>query len=315
MPESSIEVTAEGAPPGRPQVIYVMGAGRSGSTILGVALGNYEGVFYAGEMDAWLARSGEPMLDGSQREEFWQRVRSDVPAAGELFGRQPELAIERSASLFRVHKWPARRRIRRKYRLVAQSLYDAVARAAGTMFLVDTSHYPLRARELQALTGIDLYLLYLVRDPRSVVSSFARTDVAQYKKPFLVANVYLWLTNLLSTVVFLRHPRERRMFVRYEDVVADPEGVLGDVLRRVGAPAAAPDFSALRTGIPFQGNRLIRSESIALDANASPPSPRGPLTALLQLPWTIVLGRLRPRVRRRVARRQEVVEEVRAVTQ
>ena len=29
-----------------PKVLYVLGAGRSGSTILGVALGNFEGVFF-----------------------------------------------------------------------------------------------------------------------------------------------------------------------------------------------------------------------------------------------------------------------------
>jgi len=47
-----------GRAPVRPTVIYVMGAGHSGSSILGVALGNCAGVFYAGEVDEWLLKGG-----------------------------------------------------------------------------------------------------------------------------------------------------------------------------------------------------------------------------------------------------------------
>jgi hypothetical protein len=280
----------------RPAVLYVMGAGRSGSTILGVTLGNCENVFYAGELDAWLTRSGEPQLDGDERVRFWDVVREHVPGAVELYGREPERAIDRSMSLLRVNKWRVRRRLRAPYKRVAENLYLAISSAAGTQCIVDTSHYPLRAHELQSLTGIDLYLLYLARDPRSVVASFNRTDVAQYSKSTLTTNVYLWLTNLLSVLVFLRHPRERRLFVRYEDFVRDPAAIIERILARAGLSAPAPDFSSLRTGVPFQGNRLIRSEVIALEPGERPRPARSRLTTLLQLPWTFVLARLQPRI-------------------
>jgi hypothetical protein len=278
----------------RPQVLYVMGAGRSGSTILGVTLGNCENVFYAGELDAWLARSGEPLLDDPPRARFWAEVREQVQGAPALFGRDAERAIERSMSLLRPRMWPRRRRLRAPYREVAERLYRAVSHTAGTPLIVDTSHYPLRARELQRLGGIELHLLYLMRDPRSVVASFNRKDVAQYTKATLTTNVYLWLTNLLAAWVFLRQPAERRLFVRYEDFIADPERVLGDILGQVGAERLPPDFSALRTGVPFQGNRLIRSETIALQRGAPAKRDSSAITTLLQLPWTILLSRLRP---------------------
>ena len=38
-------------------MIYVMGAGHSGSTILGVALGNCAETLYAGEVEEWLQAS------------------------------------------------------------------------------------------------------------------------------------------------------------------------------------------------------------------------------------------------------------------
>ncbi len=297
------EVTAsrsEGAdvPGGRPQVIYVMGAGRSGSTVLGITLGNCANVFYAGELDNWLVRSGAPQVESPERVRFWSSVREeleDADGASALFGNEAQRAIERSLSLFRVHKWPTRHRLRRRYRAVAEDLYRAVTRTAEVTHIADTSHYPLRARELQRIGGIDLYLLFLVRDPQHVVMSFNRDDVLQYTKSTLHTNVYLWVTHLLSLLVFMRHPRERRIFVRYEDFVVDPAGVVRQILERSRcADASLPDFTALAIGLPLQGNRVSKSQVLSLKhtTDALPPSR---VTAVLQAPLMAVLSRLRPR--------------------
>lgn len=286
-----------GGPPARPRVIYVMGAGRSGSTILGVALGNCPEVFYAGELDAWLSRGGRSQLDGAERTAFWERVLAQMDDARELFGRDAELSLERSLSILRVHRWRSRRRLRGAYRRVAAHLFEVLTDEADGRAIVDTSHYPLRARELQALSSLDLYLVYLMRDPQSVVHSFNRTDVAQYRKSTLTTNVYLWLTNLLAVLVFLRQPRERRLVVRYEDLVADPPAVLSDVLALAGLSQLPPDLAALRTGVAFQGNRLIREQVIELRRQPGPaPSVprRSAITTVAQWPWTAILSRLRP---------------------
>jgi hypothetical protein len=286
----------------RPKVIYVMGAGRSGSTILGVTLGNCANVFYAGELDAWLVRRGVPQLEDPERLRFWSGVCANVDGAAELFGNEAQRSIERSLSIFRVHKWPARLRLRASYRRVSQSLYRAIASASGATHIVDTSHYPLRAREMRQLHGVDFYLLYLVRDPQSVVASFNRHDVAQYTKSTFSTNVYLWLTNVLALSVFLRQPRERRLFVSYEELIADPLGVVADILSRVDSAAAPPDLAALRTGLPFQGNRLIRSQVISLKLDSSPPRATSRATALVQAPMMALLARLRPRAKASGAR-------------
>lgn len=278
----------------RPQVIYVMGAGRSGSTILGVTLGNCEGVFFAGELDAWLARSGEPQVQDAERTQFWETVRDRVTGAAALYGNRPQRTIERSLSLFRFRLWQDRRSLQGPYRRVSESLYEAVAAVSGAEAVVDSSHYPLRAREMQRLTGVDLYLIYLVRDPQSVVASFNRRDVAQYSKSTLTTNVYLWLTSLLSVMVFLSHPRERRLFVRYEDFVADPATVVGEIVGLAGLHPPTPDFTELHTGLAFQGNRVIRTPVIALDREPVRPGPRSRVTAALQRPCSAVIERLTP---------------------
>ena len=277
----------------RPKVIYVMGAGRSGSTILGVALGNCDGVFFAGELDKWFAREGTPRRDDLPLRSFWREVLDEVGDAQDLFAARTGW-LERSSGLLDPRKWPARRRLRARYRSVSQQLYVAVARAAQATHVVDTSHYPLRARELQALDGIDLHLLYLVRDPQSVVASLGRRDVAERRFGEPASNAYLWLTNLLSVLVFLRHPRERRLFVRHEDFVADPQRVLAQILAGAGSSSATPDLRSLRTGVPFHGNRLIGDQVVALNQLPVTAARRSLLTALAQAPWRAVFARLRP---------------------
>jgi hypothetical protein len=270
-----------------------MGTARSGSTILGIALGNCANVFYAGELGGWLGKAGVSRLDGAERERFWGSVREQVDCPPDLFGQDALLSIERSLSLVRVNRWRTRRRIGKSYRRVTEELYRAIAQTAGATHVVDTSSHPLRARELKRLDGIDLYLVYLARNPHGVVASFTQPGW-RFSKSTALTNAYLWLTSLLSVLVFLKHRRDRRIFVRHEEFVADPEHVLREILSRVDASCDLPDLTSLEPCIPFQGNRLLRSrESITLRSSESPP-PRSRVTTLLQLPWEMVLSRLRP---------------------
>jgi hypothetical protein len=281
----------------RPKVIYVMGAGRSGSTILGVALGNCDGVLFAGELDKWFSRDGAPRRDGSELAEFWatvrERVGDDADVRDVLAGRTGW--IERSSAALDPRTVRVRRRLRGRYRSVSARLYRAVADLAGVACVVDTSHYPLRARELQALDGRDggigLYLVWLVRDPHAVVASLDRRDVAERRFALGAANAYLSLTNLLCARVFARQPRARRLLVRHEQLLADPRGTLREILDLVGVRASLPDFDALTVGVPFHGNRLVCSPTVALRTAAPPPNARSPLTSALQLPWRLVLRR------------------------
>jgi hypothetical protein len=282
-------------------VVYLMGTARSGSTIVGVTLGNCSGVFYAGELGGWLPKSGVSWIAGSERERFWGTVREQVPNAAELFGEKGEealRAIELTVSLFRPKLWRARHRLRPLYRQVAEDLYRAIAHTSGATHVVDSSSHPLRARELKALEGIDLYLFFLVRDPRSVVASFtAPGQTTRFSTSIIVTNAYLWMTSLLASIVFLAHPRDRRIFVRYERFIADPETALAQILRVLDIALPPPDLGALRTGLAFQGNKILRSgEVVSLQVGEHPRARGSRITALLQLPWRAAQRLLRPAV-------------------
>jgi hypothetical protein len=280
----------------RPKVIYVMGAGRSGSTILGVSLGNCSGVFFAGELDKWLGRSGVPKLKDPPRVEFWAQVLARTSEAQELFGAGAHRHLERSSALFRAGRVSARRRLRGPYRRAMSELYASIAASAGASCVVDTSHYPLRARELQALGEIELYVLLLVRDPAAVVASFAKDDVAERQFGAATTRAYLALTYGLAAWVFLKQPRRRRLLLHYEDLLADPDGVLREVLELIGAPAEPPDPSALSTGLALHGNRLLDADVVSLQPPADSPAKEGLIGRIFTRALLGALDRLRPRV-------------------
>src|SRR5690242_16633846 len=87
----------------RPKVVYIMGAGRSGSTILGVSLGNCADLVYAGELDKWPARSGRPPAPSAEQERFWRAVHSRLDGTGEGLGPGAR-SIDRSSALFRIDR-------------------------------------------------------------------------------------------------------------------------------------------------------------------------------------------------------------------
>jgi hypothetical protein len=284
----------------RVKLAYVMGAGHSGSTILGVTLGNCDGCFYAGELEEWLLAAERPRWGAADRQAFWSAVGDRVKGAEELFGSLANRCLERSSSILRVDRWPARRRLRSSYRRVAEELILAVADVAGVECVIDTSHFPLRARELRELDAVELYLIYLVRDPREVVASNTRElsphEVAELRWRRLVMNANLWLTQLLSIGTFFSHPAERRIFVRHEQFLADPAAVTREILAMLGSDAELPDLDALVVGAPLQGNQLIRTDRVVVRRSVETRTRRDPLTSIAQAIWRPVLGRLRPAV-------------------
>src|SRR4051812_48278086 len=172
-----------------------MGSVRSGSTILGVALGNCDRVFHAGELDRWLRWCGEPAYRGPGADAFWAGIRERLQGHRDLCGDACFRCLEHSTAILRPLRRLRARRLRGRYGAFNRDLYDALAAAAGADTVVDTAHYPLRARELRRVPGIELYLVFLVRDPDAVVEAF-RTTEGKDRKRLLAANAYLLVTQL-----------------------------------------------------------------------------------------------------------------------
>ena len=65
-----------------------MGVGRSGSTILGVVLGNLQNYFFGGEMHLWIESKGVP-TERDYAIEYWKKIADKIPAREQYFPGRP----------------------------------------------------------------------------------------------------------------------------------------------------------------------------------------------------------------------------------
>jgi Sulfotransferase family len=281
-PRAAIEAAEGGST--TVHVVYIMGAGRSGSTLLGILLGNGKDVFYAGELDAWMRRGGVPNGECGGLAAFWSVV-SDRMATW-LDQPRPDFfsTLEHPRSLL------ARRRRAHQaaYRRYNRDLYRAISQVAGASVVVDSSHFPLRRWHLRGLGGVEVSTILLVRDPRTLVKAFQKP--VQKPKPTWSAALYVWVVLALSGAVYATLPRDRRIVVRYEDVLADPQESLARLARWLGTDLSGVDPDRLVPGTVFQGNRMRTQPLVRVDRSAAEAPPAGWCTKLLMTPWALAFG-------------------------
>lgn len=250
---------------GMVKVLSIVGAGRSGTTILAHLLGEIEGVASAGELRwLWERGLGERRPCGCGQEPrgcpVWSTVVDEtlaalstrVPRSGvpEVVAAQREIARRRHLPrLLRSvdgtrQDWPALELVRQATG-TALTAFAAVSRAD---VVVDTSKRPLDAAVIAGLPDVEHYVVHLVRDPRAVVHSWRRS------KSFTAAGrtrtmgtrgmaptVRRWLDNCLTAEALRRRlPPARWLHLRYEDFAADPRGCVEAIVALVGAQGAAP---------------------------------------------------------------------------
>ena len=227
------------------QVVFIMGAARSGSTLLGTLLGQAPGVFFAGELTDWPGRAGLPSVPRSIP--FWDEVRHRVavPETADQLKR----AFDHPAGMLAPFR---RHRLRADYERVTRQVLESAAAVASSPIVVDSSHYPRRVRALRRMLGPGrVCLIFMVRQPSAVARSFRATE----DKSELGIQLYLFAVGVLSWLAYLSHPRGSRAMVSYEALVDDPVGVAGTAL---GTDLTGVDPSHLIPSPLFIGNRFAR---------------------------------------------------------
>ena len=260
-------------------VIYVMGYGRSGSTILDILLNQHPDVLSGGEVGElyrWLG-AGEtcachaPIRDCA----FWRAVSEQhFAACTDALTRMA--ALQRSIESLR--NFPAlllsvngRRRVE-EYRRQVRSLFGSMALVSGRRWIVDSSksahYYTGRALALERYAGLDVRAIHLVRDPRAVGWSMMRgegsperqTRVHRPRLSFVRALGGWTVTNALACVT-ARRLRRGALRVRYEDLCVNPGAVLQGIGEFVGLDVSEvirtlEDGASLQVGHNIAGNRI-----------------------------------------------------------
>lgn len=138
-------------------------------------------------------------------------------------------------------------------------LYGLIAEETGARVIVDSSKIATNAYLMAAITDLDLYVVHLVRDPRAVAHSWRRakgpdpTGRTSLEEIGPMRSSREWLRrNAIAEICGHRLPPSRYMRVRYEDLTADPSGVIRAIRAFAGEPG---------------GDRFVDTGTVRLGSN------------------------------------------------
>jgi hypothetical protein len=239
----------------RVRVLYVVGSGRSGTTLLDNVLGTLPGYFSTGELQLiWVAlRQGSgcgcglPVAECEVWSKVIQKCREEIPWFDENLVEelvQDELRIRHTPRLLR--RLPGRLDAHPGLNHVAQvlrSVYLGAAELTNSRVIVDSSKSPAPAIMLSTLEdAIDPFIVHLVRDPRAVAYSWhSRQPTLDRHRPGEMHRLtwgrssFRWTaTNLMAERVRKRLGEGRSLLVRYEDFIRNPRATLMRITQMMG---------------------------------------------------------------------------------
>ncbi|MDQ4145952.1 MAG: sulfotransferase [Actinomycetota bacterium] len=242
------------------QILYILGRGRGGSTVLANVLGEIEGFFSAGEVrylwDPVVVRHSSCGCGAAIDEcPVWSKVLaalSDVDLERVVSWQH---AIVRESNTFRLlsqrrrYTWDALE----NYAAVTSRLYRTIQEVTGCEVIVDSSKRPSYAAFIKVLKGCDPYFVHLIRDPRaSAYSWHARSYASAHgnevtRRNALDSTIRWDLLNAGSEAVRKRAGRDSFMRLRYEDFVAAPRERVRDICSLLARPDAELPFIDERT--------------------------------------------------------------------
>jgi hypothetical protein len=243
----------------RVKVLYVVGLGRSGSTILSNSLGQVGGYFSAGELNfIWRHNVIENRLCGCGRPfrecPVWTRVMDE--AFGGMDGVDAREMMRLQASGTRTRHIPlmlsdrGRRRLAErleKFLINYRTLYEAMGSVTDSRVIVDSSKEPAHGYAMSMVPDLDFYVVHLIRDPRAAAYSWLKKkpqpdseEIEHMVRFSPTKSAALWNSWNASAEALWRHTPERYLRLRYEDFVAEPRESLKRILGLVGVTAELP---------------------------------------------------------------------------
>lgn len=261
------------------KVLYIAGAGRSGSTLLERVVGQENMFFDAGELRFfWLRGIQENQLCGCGKHlhecSYWVKIIQDITTKStpeQIRGATIlEKKLGRVRSFFSL--WTPKSKLEQNL-FVKQHLsplYAELSKIANGKIIIDASKSPSYLYLLSKIDFIDLSVVHIVRDCRAVAFSNSRkkrkpeiTDQVVYMKQFSAAwSSAVWLMLNFQILLLIVGKRSKRyMRVSYEDLVSEPEMVARTVFDFVGVKSdltffIEKDKVALRSTHTVAGNPM-----------------------------------------------------------
>lgn len=228
------------------KVLYIAGAGRSGSTIIERILDQIHGITSVGEIcfiwDRGLLENNFCSCTKPFNQcEHWEAVLQ------EAFGNKENIDPKQLQAYYdvgaRYHQLPrmmlpgAKEGVRKKnkaYLDVLGKLYTSLQEVTQAEIIVDSSKFPTYGYLLDLIPDVELYVLQIVRDSRAVAYSWQRKkeyqpDIQMIRFNPIISSM-LWNVYNFSSEYFWGRKAGKFFRVRYEDFINNPQNSLSLIL-------------------------------------------------------------------------------------
>jgi len=253
------------------KLIYIVGAGRSGTTALATFLNGSENIICLGELhhlpeyvDDNLHCSCGEVLDQCT---FWSALNvKKLGFTSECYLQQQQ-QLESHKSVLK-YLFTNLGRDCDEYNAANAKLLEKVNYHSGNSsdtVCLDSAKYIGRAIALSRNKNIDIRIIYMTRDPRGVALSFAKK--VQTSKGTLSASIYYNVINFLAELASCTVLKGKVCKVRYEDLLTNPFDAFTKIEAHIGVNlsetrAKIQNNESFEIGHIVGGNRLKTSGAI-----------------------------------------------------
>ena len=254
------------------QSIYIMGTGRSGSTVLEILLSENDDVCSVGELTHIFEDGFEgdkPCACGARfsRCEFWSRVQERLSYSPGEFRQYSNLfnSVDWHKGFLKLIFGSFSKKDLDAYKQINRQLYDSCTSVSGKKIIVDSSKYPARAIMLHKIYDTSAKIICLTRSPEGLLEAFQKTGVEQpAKSPFTVFAYYVYVL-LCCRLVALR--TNNVLFITFETLKAHPVETINRLETFTGiafeqTKRNLEDNIAFTPGHIITGNRLRNENHI-----------------------------------------------------
>ncbi|GAA0872766.1 sulfotransferase [Gangjinia marincola] len=250
------------------KIIYLLGAGRSGTTLLASALHTHPNIQTVGELHQFFeyyfdnkSCSCGSVLDACM---FWKEIIKEIRFSH--VSNENYRSIEKKHNHRYILNYLLSNHNSRDYIKANEEVFSAIRKATSSTWMLDSSKYIARYLLLRKSNKNEIKGVFLVRDVRGVIHSFKK-KVQTPRSPFSSLIYYL----LINTIGELIARMDKNIIkIRYEDFINNPNKTLERIYEHVfNFKETALLSKEIKTPHFIGGNRLVSKNQIKISQKIS----------------------------------------------
>lgn len=208
-------------------IIYLMGAGRSGTTALATFLGNNKDILTVGEMHQFFEHIEDDKKcscgESLHECELWSKVLDKLPK--EYIENAKD--YKDFCEMFEYHSAVPKYFFRNfdvneiaKYRDINETIFNIISEEYKPKYMLDSAKYIGRYLGLKKSEKLNIKTIYLIRDVRGVINSFSKS-VQSPRSAF--STIFYWLVvNTVAEILYRASSKNSMIKIKYESLIDEP---------------------------------------------------------------------------------------------